>query len=713
VLTPSLYGSGPLAGPGACPGGRVSEAGAPAYDAGVALPPEPLVTDEPIVPALRQPRVFYGWWIVIGAFVAQFVAIGTQSPVAGAFLVPMTEDLGWERAEFTIAISLATALSAVVGFLIGGHVDRYGARPLMLIGSFILAASIAAISQVDALWQFILLRGVAFTLGFTLIGNLVVNVTLSKWFVEKRGWAISLASMGVSAGSVILTPIMVSVVDRVGWRDAWLILAAGAFVLVFPVALIMRRQPEDYGLAPDGARGGDGEREVASRARAAADFANSFTRAQAIRTPAMWLLVVAFGFSSVGLVSLLFHAVPFLTDYGFPRTEAALFFSLQGAAALLSKFVWGWSMQHFPPRLLAAGSFVCAGTGAVLMVVAGQEGARPLMMLAFVLFGAGIGGQIPLNEFIWANFFGRRHLGSVRAAAMPVTILFSAGGPYFASVYYDVLGSYDGAILTFGGLWAAAALLVLIARPPRHPLAALADIASEEPALPVVTSKPSARVEPVVDLDERAAVHHVAAFGLPPEVAPAPSGESRGAEPAGASPENAIVTPPAPPAFVPPPPAAPVAAPPSSASAPAAVPAAEGAVPLERFEVAIGRPGASDEGWGRWGETDASAPRPAPVTPSPVPAEVDQVPVAVTPRPEPPEPPVDVPQVAAPSAAGPSPRAPRAVEVRRSNLPARLDAGTLEVSLGDAARLLRHPKVGAGAAAAAVTVAWLLSRRKG
>lgn len=669
------------------------------------------MTDEPIAPASRQPRLFYGWWIVIGAFVAQFVAIGTQSPVSGAFLVPMTEDLGWERAEFTIAISLATALSAVVGFFIGGYVDRYGARPLMLIGSFVLAASIAAISQVDALWQFILLRGVAFTLGFTLIGNLVVNVTLSKWFVEKRGWAISLASMGVSAGSVVLTPIMVGVVDRVGWRDAWLILAAGAFVLVFPVALIMRRQPEDYGLAPDGARGGDGEREVASRARAAADFANSFTRAQAVRTPAMWLLVVAFGFSSVGLVSLLFHAVPFLTDYGFPRTEAALFFSLQGAAALLSKFVWGWSMQHFPPRLLAAGSFVCAGTGAVLMVVAGQEGARPLMMLAFVLFGAGIGGQIPLNEFIWANFFGRRHLGSVRAAAMPVTILFSAGGPYFASVYYDVLGSYDGAILTFGALWAVAALLVLVARPPRHPLAALADIAPEEPAPPLTTSKPSARVALVADPEERAAVHHVAAFGLPPEVAPAASNEPEVVPVATATDDEAVATPsvPTPVAFTSPPPAAPVAAPPSSASAPAAVPTVGGAAPLERFAVAGGRAGAGDEGWGRWGESAAPTRLPTPESP---PARVEAPPVAIEAAPEPP-PPTEGPSVAVPPAREATRRPPRAVEVRRSNLPARLDPGTLELSLGDAARLLRHPRVGAGAAAAAVTVAWLLSRRKG
>ncbi len=696
-----------------------------------------MTTDSPAAPAPRQPRIYYGWWIVIGAFIAQFVAIGTQSPVSGAFLVPMTEDLGWDRSEFTIAVSLATAVSAVIGFFVGGYVDRFGARPLMLIGSVFLAASLAAISRVETLWQFILLRGIVFTFGFTLIGNLVVNVTLSKWFVEKRGWAISLASMGVSAGSVVLTPIMVSVVDRYGWRDAWLILAAGAFVLILPVALVMRRQPEDYGLAPDGARGGDGVKEVAARARAAADFANSFTRAQAVRTPAMWLLVVAFGFSSVGLVSLLFHAIPFLTDAGFPRTEAALFFSLQGLAALLSKFVWGWSMQHFPPRLLAAGSFICAASGAVLMVVAAQESARPLMMLAFVLFGAGIGGQIPLNEFIWANFFGRRHLGSVRAAAMPVTILFSAGGPYFASLYYDILGSYDGAILTFGGLWVLAALLVVVARPPRHPDAVPAPTPEDDAAGHAHSSRPSGRVEPIGDPAEAAGLHRVAAFGLPPsaatveaalepEAAPAATetleAAAGAAEAEQAEVETPVVVAPAAesggpveeaPAAPPPlpvaaatPPVEPLPAPPPARPyvAREAEPVAS-VTPLDRFTAGTPAEPAPAEGWGRWGALPpAITPVPATsaVTPAPVPAVEAPTPVAEQPSEAPP---------AGPEQERPVVR-PTAIEVRRSNLPARLgDAGTLQVSLGDAARLLKKPKVGAGVAAAAVTAAWLLARR--
>ncbi|GMU41705.1 MAG: hypothetical protein AMXMBFR23_25710 [Chloroflexota bacterium] len=675
-----------------------------------------MTTDPLAAPAPRQPRVYYGWWIVIGAFIAQFVAIGTQSPVSGAFLVPMTEDLGWDRSEFTIAVSLATAVSAVIGFFVGGYVDRFGARPLMLIGSVFLAGSIAAISMVETLWQFILLRGIVFTFGFTLIGNLVVNVTLSKWFVEKRGWAISLASMGVSAGSVVLTPIMVEVVDRFGWRDAWLILAAGAFVLILPVALVMRRQPEDYGLAPDGARGGDGVKEVTARARAAADFANSFTRAQAVRTPAMWLLVVAFGFSSVGLVSLLFHAIPFLTDAGFPRTEAALFFSLQGLAALLSKFVWGWSMQHFPPRLLAAGSFICAASGAVLMVVAAQESARPLMMLAFVLFGAGIGGQIPLNEFIWANFFGRRHLGSVRAAAMPVTILFSAGGPYFASLYYDILGSYDGAILTFGGLWVLAALLVVVARPPRHPDAVPAPAPEDDSTAHAHASRPSGRVEPIGDPAEAAGLHRVAAFGLPPSAVTVEASPDAGetpeviegeAEPVTAASAGPVEAPPPPP----PPVAAtlpvePLPAPPARPYvAPEAAPQAS-VTPLERFKAATPEARPAEDGWGRWGMLPAAAPPALAAAPADEPvAEVST--------------PAGEPRREASASTRPTERPaarstgrPTAIEVRRSNLPARLgDAGTLQVSLGDAARLLKKPKVGAGVAAAAVTAAWLLARR--
>ena len=458
-------------------------------------------------PAAR-PRIFYGWWIVLGAIVAQFVAVGMQGQVSGVFLRPMSDDLGWTRAQFTIASSLGTGVSGALGFFIGAYVDRVGARPLMVVGVTIVGGGLIAVSRVEELWQFIVLRGLVFTVGFVLIGNLVVNVTVSKWFVERRGWAISLASLGVSAAGMVVPVLMVRVVDEFGWRDGWVVMGVAAWVLVYPVALIMRRQPEDHGLLPDGKIEGAAEDARAVEA-ARLDFVNSYTRGEAVRTGAMWLLVLAFGFAMVGLISLLFHSIPFLTDAGFRRSDAALMVGTQGAAALVSKFAWGWAMQRLHPRGLAALSFLLSGGAVVAMVPIAHAGSLELMFVSFAVWGWGIGGMIPLSEFIWASFFGRRHLGAVRSAGMPLTIVFAATGPFFAGLYFDAAGSYDGALLTFASLWGIAALLVLMARQPAPKAAAPATVRAAggpEPERPAAAPAPAAerRDAPAVSATESA-----------------------------------------------------------------------------------------------------------------------------------------------------------------------------------------------------------------
>ena len=455
-------------------------------------------------PAAR-PRIFYGWWIVLGAIVAQFVAVGMQGQVSGVFLQPMSDDLGWTRAQFTIATSLGTGVAGALGFFIGASVDRVGARPLMIAGATIVGGGLIAVSRVEELWQFIVLRGLVFTVGFVLIGNLVVNVAVSKWFVERRGWAISLASLGVSAAGMVVPVLMVRVVDEFGWRDGWVVMGVAAWMLVYPVALIMRRQPEDHGLLPDGKIEGAAEDAEAVEA-ARLDFVNSYTRGEAVRTGAMWLLVLAFGFAMVGLISLLFHSIPFLTDAGFRRSDAALMVGTQGAAALASKFAWGWAMQRFHPRGLAALSFLLSGGAVVAMVPIAHAGSLGLMFASFAVWGWGIGGMIPLSEFIWASFFGRRHLGAVRGAGMPLTIVFSATGPFFAGLYFDAVGSYDGALLTFASLWGVAALLVLMARQPAPKAAAAATVRADggpEPERPAAAPAPAAEEREQAPADAR------------------------------------------------------------------------------------------------------------------------------------------------------------------------------------------------------------------
>ncbi len=442
----------------------VSAPTAPSAGNGLAPPAESSVQT---AVATQQPRIFYGWWMVGAGFLAAFTTAGAQGYIAGSFLVPMSDELGWTRAEFLYGQTVGQFFMAFAGFFVGAYVDRYGARPLMFIGATLLAGALFALSEVQELWQWVILRGVFSMLGAALLGFLAVNVTLSKWFVEQRGRAIGLASIGVSMAGIALPVVATWYVDEFGWRETWRVMALGVVILGYPAAALMRRTPEDYGLHPDG----KSESQMASGggARAMADFANSFTRRQAIRTQALYVLIVTFGLGSLGLMTIIVLSIPYLTDSGFSRGTAAIMLSILAIPAGVSKPVWGWMADVWSERLSTSLSFVMNAVAMVVIVLAAQTQATLMLGIGFFVVGWGIGGQIPLQETIWASYFGRRYIGAVRSVAMPFTMLIAASGPILVATYADNVGNYDLAMFGVGGAWAVASLLILVARRPRLP----------------------------------------------------------------------------------------------------------------------------------------------------------------------------------------------------------------------------------------------------
>ena len=416
-------------------------------------------------PAVREGgRIFYGYWLIGAAFVAQFVSVGSQNYVVGAFLKPMTTDLGWTRSEFTISRTVAQVIMAFTGFFIGAHVDRHGGRRLMLIGIVILSASLYGLSFVKELWQWIAVNGLIMTVGAAMIGNLVVNVTLSKWFVEKRGIAVALASMGVSMAGVLLTPAMTRVIDEWGWRAGWRWMGVGSLICIVPVALIMRRAPEDHGLHPDGRTTAQVAAGAGERARV--DFAASFTRHEALRTFSFYMLVFSFGMFGLTIGVMLLHTIPFMTDAGHSRSTAAFMITLASIPALISKPFWGLLMDKTDPKRLASASALITGASILVITLSVRADNDPVIWTGFLLLGFGWGGMIPLQELIWATFFGRRHLGSVRSAGLPFSLFLGAGAPLLVSEYVDRVGDYDGAFFTVAGLNLAAAVLLMFIRKP-------------------------------------------------------------------------------------------------------------------------------------------------------------------------------------------------------------------------------------------------------
>ena len=415
-------------------------------------------------------RPFYGWWIVVGAVIAQFASMGASGQIGGVFLRPMTDELWWTTTEYALGGSAAFVFGGVAGFVIGPIVDRRGPRPLMLLGTFCYAAALLGMSRQQELWQFILLSMLAGGAGVSLVGPLVVNVTISKWFVVRRGWAIALGSIGISLSGLITPVVMTQVVDSIGWRDAYVVLSLTILALLLPVALVMRRSPEDYGMLPDGQRHEDVT--SASAILATQDAANSYTRSEAIRTSGLWALTVGFGLNLAAMSAILVHGIAFMTDSGFTRTEASIGFAVNGFANLCSKFFWGWSLARFDPRYLSAGAFASSATGVGLMLVAASTASLPIMFLGFFAWGFGFGGTIPLGEFLWAKYYGRRYLGAVRSVGVPFTILFASVGPILVGLTFDAVGAYDGAFFVLVLIYVAGGLTILTSKEPPQKIAA-------------------------------------------------------------------------------------------------------------------------------------------------------------------------------------------------------------------------------------------------
>ncbi len=428
-----------------------------------AAPPRALVE-------VTRKGLYYGYYLVVVAFIAQFISAGSQNYVTGPFLTPMTTELGWSRSEYQLSRTIGQFVMAGIGLYVGGLVDRRGGRLLMQVGAVVLGASLFAQSLVQNQWQWLLVNGLAVTTGGALIGNLVVNVTLSKWFVEKRGRVVGFSSMGVSFAGVFLVPAAVTLVDTVGWRTAWQVLGASAFLIIFPVSFLMRRSPEDHGLHPDGRSAA----EVAQGAGrvAAADFASSMTRSQALRTASFYLIVFAYGFGTLSIGVMLAQTVPYMTDAGYSRAFAAAMIALTSIPSMLTKPVWGWMVDKVDARHLSATGFMINAISMVAIVFAVRSGSHAAVYVAYAMLGFGWGGLIPLQEVVWASFFGRRYLGSVRSAGLPLSLVVSASAPVVTALYFDRIGNYDGAFFAIAAFAVVATVLILLARKPTRPNAA-------------------------------------------------------------------------------------------------------------------------------------------------------------------------------------------------------------------------------------------------
>ena len=391
---------------------------------------------------------------------ALFISGPGQTYSVSVFVDPIINDTSWSRTLVSGLYTAGSLTAAAVMVLVGRMLDRLGARVLMIAVGILFGFAALWMSQVDSPLELYAGFAAIRTLGqgaLSLIGTTLVAL----WFVRFRGRAMALSSLGAVASRAVFPPLIHLFISRWQWQGAWVALAVIIWS-VTPLALLAHRNPEAIGLRPDGARAEPAGTEAASSARTGQEA--NFSLSEAVRTPSFWLLLFASSSHSLISTALIFHMVSVITSRGLDAGLAATVLSVMAPMSLAGTFAAGYLADKLPNRFLLAASQGIL-TLNMLWIFALSE---PWQALVFGgMLGLGGGFSMTTNAVIWPNYYGRRHLGSIRGVVSTCMVGFAALGPLPFGLLFDLTDSYSTAILIFLAMPTACATAALLARPPQ------------------------------------------------------------------------------------------------------------------------------------------------------------------------------------------------------------------------------------------------------
>lgn len=411
---------------------------------------------------------YYGWVILAVASVPSFgarpvMAVATLS----VFVVPMTDEFGWSRAQFSGAVSLGALFGLLVSPFAGRLIDRYGSGVLLSASSAVVGLCAIGLSLTSPIWSFYALY-VPGRAVFSSPLELGTSTAVSNWFIRRR--PMGLAYMGVIQGiGLTIFPVIAQVlIDGWGWRTAWL--AVGIFTLstgIIPMLLLMARRPEDMGLEADPEKDHrivpTSDVAAAGAPPSASNTESNYTVRQALATRAFWLLAIFSVFGFVVQAGISLHQVPHYIGQGVPTHLAALTASTFAFGQVPGGVFWSFWARRVPLRVLLS---VAAATMSVGAIGTGFSSSLSTGIPMGFLLGVGVGGIHLLLRLTWADYYGRLHLGSIRGLTLPAQIGGQAIGPIIAGFMYDSTGGYETPFTAFGIIVAFAAVMVLTATPP-------------------------------------------------------------------------------------------------------------------------------------------------------------------------------------------------------------------------------------------------------
>jgi len=410
--------------------------------------------------------VHYGWAIMGALFIVSFIQAPMFGPVAAIFIQPIEDEMGWSRTEITLAFTLGSIAGALASLIVGRLLDRFGSRVIIVVASIIMAVSMVGLYTVQQPWQFWLYFGAARAAAMAGI-QLGVMVTTANWFIRTRGRATAVGGGGLRAGQAVMPLLILAIITAYSWREAYLVAAALSIVFILvPAALFLRRRPEDMGLLPDG---GWPEQSTENASQSPTPTTptvveRSFSLREAIHTRALWLVTLSIMAGHFGQTAVNFHMAISLHDRGMSYGLTVSIVAIFAVSSALSVLPAGLLMERVHVRygIIAVSLMFVAS---MLLLMSAETYA---IAVAFgVLFGVASGLWTITQRLVFANYFGRRNVGSIRGFAEPFMGVLSPFGPLLAGILRDNTGDYNLVFTIFIGMFVVMLAAMVLAIPPK------------------------------------------------------------------------------------------------------------------------------------------------------------------------------------------------------------------------------------------------------
>lgn len=381
---------------------------------------------------------YYGWVVAWTSFAVLTLAYGVQY-CFGVFLPFIEKDLGITRTQGTLAFALYvfvySALSAASGWL----TDRKGPRFVLVLGAFFLGIGYTLTSFAQNSLQLVLALGVVAGIGMS-AAFVPCNATVVRWFLHRRGRALSISTSGSSFAAVVVPLAMGGLVDSFGWRRLYVVGAVVVATTLLIGSRLMVRDPEAKGVSLSGELGG----RPAPASAAGAPDPVSLNLPSAARTTDFWLIVGIFLFTWLVVFIPLVHLSPYAKDAGASSTVGATLVSLIGIGGLFGRGLSG-NVSDRLGRLFTLTMTLLMQV--VAFVAFAMTAALPVLIPAAALFGMGYGGSTVLFPALAGDRFGRAHAGAIVGAVFAGAGSLGAFGPYMAAWVHDTTDSYRWAFL--------------------------------------------------------------------------------------------------------------------------------------------------------------------------------------------------------------------------------------------------------------------------